>query len=158
MWRAFLFLLPLTHTLIKTPSICSLTHSLPVQRPHKAHVLQREASLRTQKETMSVCLWIRHAHVHVKVFSFFVLCVSMLHNHWDYAKAWECVWVCMCIWMKVGHSVTSVYCHDEHAGGDQCSWVCLHMQGQKGLVDSSGSFNGKESKLQREQTPWPEPR
>lgn len=103
MWQDSQFLLsfalPLTHMLIKTPGICFLAVSLPVKCPHKRQALYTERwPWEPTRMFVWACLWIRRTHTNT-------------HSVFTYAKAWESVWVCMCIWMSVGSSTLSAYCH-----------------------------------------------
>lgn len=132
----FLVALPLTRTLIKTLSICFLTVSPPARCPHKRQEPYKE---RWPWEPMRgfVCLPLNQALYSCE--NALILCTMSMVT---YAKVWECVWVCMSIWMNVGSSILNLYCHSEHVGGSLCnSPLAVNMHRLKGPDDRSCRFS-----------------
>lgn len=130
------FALPLTHSPIETPGICSLTLNALAEDRRCREGWPWEFQIETR-----LSLPLNHSYTQScrDVWILRAMSASMLHNYWDYDKAWEFVWVCMRIWMNVGYCV---YCHNEHVGtgltGPESVCMCR---------DSSSSVIVKERRI-----------
>lgn len=131
----------------KNTSSCCFTCSPTGTCPHKGELLHTEGPWESGRP-ISASLWITHAYSIGSVLIFLsTTSASGLHNFRGCAEALVSEWVCLCLWMRAGRWVMSVYCVNERAGRSVC--MCAGWGGF--LADSEGKKINSSCKLHHEE-------